>query len=390
MPWRTTSATCWTSAYSSKVERTVQAVYYDGATSRPQEATVRVGEHNTLEVELPGGDRFQWPLEHEGMAWERSRAMLRLAFGEHPRRVLLIRDEPFIESFVLRMRYTGRQGTYDRMLAIARSGPVLFFLGVIAVLVCAYLWVLPWTAERLVMVVPRSVDERIGEAAYQQLALALREDRDRTRALQEFGDRLKLAPSYAPTYHVVLDDQVNAFALPGGHIVVFTGILDKMDSAEELAALLAHEATHVEERHSTRMIARSMAGYLFLSLLIGDVNAVVAVVADNANALRNLDYGRGLESEADGVGQQRLWENGVDPQAMVKLLELLQREASDMPQKVAFLSSHPLTSERIAAAQAKAQELGVPDRANDALVEPFRRVVAGTERPQGPNEGQAH
>lgn len=351
---------------------------------------MRVGEHNTLEVELPGGDRFQWPLEHEGMAWERSRAMLRLAFGEHPRRVLLIRDEPFIESFVLRMRYTGRQGTYDRMLAIARSGPVLFFLGVIAVLVCAYLWVLPWTAERLVMVVPRSVDERIGEAAYQQLALALREDRDRTRALQEFGDRLKLAPSYAPTYHVVLDDQVNAFALPGGHIVVFTGILDKMDSAEELAALLAHEATHVEERHSTRMIARSMAGYLFLSLLIGDVNAVVAVVADNANALRNLDYGRGLESEADEVGQQRLWENGVDPQAMVKLLELLQREASDMPQKVAFLSSHPLTSERIAAAQAKAQELGVPDRANDALVEPFRRVVAGTERPQGPNEGQAH
>lgn len=351
---------------------------------------MRVGEHNTLEVELPGGDRFQWPLEHEGMAWERSRAMLRLAFGEHPRRVLLIRDEPFIESFVLRMRYTGRQGTYDRMLAIARSGPVLFFLGVIAVLVCAYLWVLPWTAERLVMVVPRSVDERIGEAAYQQLALALREDRDRTRALQEFGDRLKLAPSYAPTYHVVLDDQVNAFALPGGHIVVFTGILDKMDSAEELAALLAHEATHVEERHSTRMIARSMAGYLFLSLLIGDVNAVVAVVADNANALRNLDYGRGLESEADEVGQQRLWENGVDPQAMVKLLELLQREASDMPQKVAFLSSHPLTSERIAAAQAKAQELGVPDRANDALVEPFRRVVAGSDRPQGPNEGQAH
>jgi predicted Zn-dependent protease len=61
-----------------------------------------------------------------------------------------------------------------------------------------------------------------------------------------------------------------------------------------------------------------------------------------------------------------------------------------MPQKVAFLSSHPLTSERIAAAQAKAQELGVPDHANDALVEPFRRVVAGSDRPQGPNEGQAH
>ena len=359
------------------MERTVQAVYYDGATSRPQDATVRVSDMNSLEVRLPNGDRFQWPLEHKGMEWERSRTMLRLSFGEHPRRVLLIRDEPFIKSFVLRMRYTGRQSVYDRLLGLARSGPALFLLGVIAVLVGAYLWVLPWTAERLALVVPRAVDERIGEAAYQQLTLAMREDRDRTRALQEFGDRLRLSPSYAPTYHVVQDDQVNAFALPGGHIVVFTGILDKMDSAEELAALLAHEATHVEERHSTRMMARSMAGYLFLSLLIGDVNAVVAVVAENANALRNLGYGRGLESEADSVGQQRLWENGVDPQAMVKLLELLQREAMDMPDQMAFLSSHPLTSERIAAARARAGELGVPAAPNTDLDALFRRLVAG-------------
>lgn len=57
---------------------------------------------------------------------------------------------------------------------------------------------------------------------------------------------------------------MNAFKLPGGHIVVFTGILEKMDSSDELAALLAHEATHVEERHSTRMDGPSMAGYLFL------------------------------------------------------------------------------------------------------------------------------
>lgn len=357
------------------MEREVQAIYYDGATSKPQEAVVRVSDMNSLEVRLPNGDRFQWPLEHHGMEWERSSTLLRLSFGEHPRRVLLIRDEPFIKSFALRMRYSGRQGAYDRILVFARSGPVLFFLAVIALLVSAYLWILPWTAERLAMVVPDEVDVRIGETAYQQMALALEEDPERTKLLQEFGDQLKLSPSYTPTYHVVKDEQVNAFALPGGHIVVFTGILDKMDSSDELAALLAHEATHVEERHSTRMIARSMAGYLFLSLLIGDVNAVVAVVAENANALRNLDYGRGLESEADGQGQARLLENGVDPMAMVKLLELLEREAIDMPEQLAFLSSHPLTEQRIDNAKAKAKELGLPAAPNTELDALFQRLA---------------
>ncbi len=357
------------------VEREVQAVYYDGATSKPQEATVRVSDFNSLEVRLPNDDRFQWPLEHVGMEWERSSTMLRLSFGEHPRRVILIRDELFIKSFVLRMRYTGRQGSYDRVLNVARSGPVLFFLGVIALLVCSYVWILPWTAERLAMVVPNEVDERIGETAFQQMAYAMQIDVERTAVLQRFGDQLQLSPSYKPVYHVVKDDQVNAFALPGGHIVVFSGILDKMDSADELAALLAHEATHVEERHSTRMIARSMAGYLFLSLLIGDVNAVVAVVAENANALRNLGYGRGLESEADGLGQEKLLENGVDPRAMVALLELLQREAMDMPQELSFLSSHPLTQERMDKANEKADKLGAPATPNKQLDVLFQQLV---------------
>lgn len=361
------------------MEQAIQAIFYDGLTSKPQEATIRVREMNSLEVESSDGTRFQWPLEHEGMEWERSSDMLRLSFGEHPRRVLLIRDELFIKSFVLRMRYTGRQGTYDRVLAIARSGPVLFFFAVVALLVGAYLWVLPWAAERLAMVVPTALDERIGETAYQQMAFAMDEDSARSVVLQEFGDAMTLSPSYQPEFHVVNDGQVNAFALPGGHIVVFTGILEKMGSAGELAALLAHEATHVEERHSTRMMARSMAGYLFLSLLIGDVNAVVAVVAENANALRNLDYGRGLESEADGVGQDLLLANGVDPMAMVDLLELLQREAMDVPEGLGFLSSHPLTQERIEDAQARATALGVPVHRNLELDTLFQRLVPNAQ-----------
>lgn len=336
----------------------VQAIYYDGVTSKPHEVLVSVREPNTLEVQLPDGERILWPLEHKGMAWERSSAQLRLSFGEHPRRVVVVRDALFIQAFALRMRYTGRQGVYDRMLGMARRGPLLFFLAVVGLMVAAYLWVLPWTAERMALLAPRTLDAQLGDAVFDEMRTTLDEDTARSAQLQAFGDALHLGRDFHHRYHVVRSDELNAFALPGGHIVVYTGLLDKLDSAGQLAALLAHEGTHVERRHSTRMIVRNMAGGLFLSLLVGDANAVVAVVADNANTLRNMGYGRGLETESDTLGQRRMWEAGVDPQGMVALLQLLEEEGHDMPEALAFLSSHPLTTERIDHARVQAAQLG--------------------------------
>jgi predicted Zn-dependent protease len=275
------------------------------------------------------------------------------------------------------MRYSGRQGLYDRTLAIARSGPFLFFLGVIALLVATYVWLLPWGAERLALLAPRTLDDKLGETAFEQMRIGLDIDEERSAALQAFGDRLRLSPDHRLRYHVVKDDQVNAFALPGGHIVVFTGILDRMEEPGELAAMLAHEGTHVQERHSTRIMARSLASYMFVSLLVGDVSAVVAVAAENADKLRNMGYGRGLESDADAIGQERMKENGVDPEGMVRLLQLLEREAMDMPEEISFLSSHPLTKERIANAERKARDLGKPAFEHAGLDSLFKGLKEG-------------
>jgi len=359
------------------VNEPVKAVYYDGLTSRPQEALVSVREPNSLEVEVDR-ERFHWPLEHKGMQWERNGDMLRLNFGEHPRKVLIVRDPLFIKSFVVRMQLSGRRGVYDRTLSMARRGPILFFIAVAALLAAGYVWALPWAAERLALVTPRSFDEQLGRVAFEQMSIGLTIDQERSAQLQAFGDQLALSPHYTLRYHVVDDPMVNAFAMPGGDIVVFTGILEKMDEPEELAALLAHEATHVEERHSTRMMVRDMAGYLFLSLLLGDANAVMAVVAENADKLRNMSYGRGLESEADGVGQQRMKENGVDPEGMVHLLRLLEEEAMDMPEAMEFLSTHPLTKERIERAEERATELGGAMATDPELADLFK-ALKGTE-----------
>ncbi len=335
----------------------VEAVLYDGVSSRPLEARVSVHEPSALVVEH-GAERFTWPLEHKGLQWERTRDTLRITFGGFPRRVLIVRDPLFIKSFVLRMRYTGRQGVYDRLLGVARSGPVLFFLGVAVLLVASYVWLLPWAAEGVAVLLPRSVDRQLGEAAWGTMMHSLDEDTACSRTLQRFGDALQLSPDHPLTFHVVRDEQVNAFALPGGHIVVFTGILERMDRPEELAALLAHEGTHVQERHSTRMLMRQLASYVFLSLIIGDASAIAAVVAEHADNVRNLSYSRGLESDADRHGMARMHARGVDPQGMVDLLKLLQEEAAGMPAAKELLSSHPLTEDRIAEAEDQARHLG--------------------------------
>ena len=130
------------------------------------------------------------------------------------------------------------------------------------------------------------------------------------------------------------------------------------DRIGELAALLAHEGTHVAERHSTRMLMRQLASYVFISMLIGDASAIVAVVAENADNIRNLSYTRGLEEDADRHGMERLHARGVDPQGMVELLKLLNEEAMEIPQAMQFLSSHPLTQDRISTAETEVSKLG--------------------------------
>lgn len=175
--------------------------------------------------------------------------------------MLIVRDPLFIRSFVLRMRYTGRQGVYDRLLGVARSGPVLFFLGVAVLLVASYVWLLPWAAEGVAMLMtlrgPATGCRRLGHHGPH----ARRGHRAQPHPAT-LRRCLTVSPDHPLTFHVVRDDQVNAFALPGGHIVVFTGILERMDLPEELAALLAHEGTHVQERHSTRMLMRQLVSHV--------------------------------------------------------------------------------------------------------------------------------
>ena len=153
-----------------------------------------------------------------------------------------------------------------------------------------------------------------------------------------------------------------------------TIIFAKGSSADALLETLDKAGAQRGERWQWRMLMRQLASYVFISMLIGDASAIVAVVAENADNIRNLSYSRGLEEDADRHGMERLHARGVDPQGMVELLKLLEEEAMEMPQAMQFLSSHPLTEDRIAVAERERDALGPLPAPPMDLVPLFEKV----------------
>lgn len=198
-------------------------------------------------------------------------------------------------------------------------------------------------------------------------------DTSGTAQLQAFARQLKLSNTYPIRLTLVHSDVVNAYALPGGQVVVYTGLLKKLKSPEALAALLAHESTHVNQRHSLRSLLRSSANGLMVSILFGDATGVSGALVGNIENLSGLRYSRGLESEADEKGMDLLRANGIPPDGMVQLMQTLEKEG-DIPDALSFASSHPLTSSRISSAKAYCRRYGNLGMVNRELKAAFEQL----------------
>lgn len=207
----------------------------------------------------------------------------------------------------------------------------------------------------------------MGLAVAQQATreMPLLEDEPVARFVRELGE---LIVGRADTtgrdydFHVIDSDMANAFAIPGGFVFINRGILERAESASELAGVIAHEIGHVVERHGLEQMAKAqntntVVGlvYVLLGRAPGAAEQVALQVAGSAWMAK---HSREAEREADRVAVLYLARAGLDPRGMPRFFERLLDEERRAPSELlAWFSTHPLTQDRIADTEAMISQL---------------------------------
>jgi predicted Zn-dependent protease len=193
------------------------------------------------------------------------------------------------------------------------------------------------------------------EQEFQKMRTQMVESRDaRTISYVQCVSRAILAEIEEPysslDWEVVVfeDEAVNAFALPGGNIGVFTGLLKVAENQDQLSAVIGHEVAHVTEKHSVERMNQAyttQAGVVVAGAVLGGGQTTYDLVSMAAQLGLTLPYGRKQESEADIVGLGYMARAGFDPRASVQLWKNMDKSGDAAPPE--FLSTHPSSTTRI-------------------------------------------
>jgi predicted Zn-dependent protease len=233
-------------------------------------------------------------------------------------------------------------------------------------------------------------EERLGASIVEQVAPKA------TRCTDPAGQRVIDAmvatlargpakPLYTFRVIVVDDATVNAFAVPGGSVIVLRGLLERARSPEELAGVLAHELQHVLHRHATRALVEQASTGILMAALVGDASGLLAFAAETARTLGTLRYSRAHEEEADTEGMRMLLAARVDPAGMIAFFERMRGEGKEPSPALTYLSTHPTTEDRILRLRALARASTSPPvrLAGDDDWRALRAMCPSTRRPGG-------
>lgn len=176
-------------------------------------------------------------------------------------------------------------------------------------------------------------------------------------------------------FHVVKDDkEINAFAIPGGDIYVYTGLMKAAHDEAELACVLGHEISHVTRRHVAQQLTSQLGLQAVQGLVLGDEpGALSALASQLAQTGVLLKFSRDHERDADEHGLPLCNGRGFDPDGLVRMFQTFKSQGEG-PAALAFLQSHPLPSERIENAKALIKTL--KPKGNDTNVERYRELQA--------------
>ena len=272
---------------------------------------------------------------------------LRLRHRQHPDAMLTMDDHDLVDALSpvapsIRHRFHGRRSTGQRLL---------IWGGALVGLVVGGFAAVHLAASPIAAVLPTQWKHSVGREVLKSAAANHGYCRGEKGmlALNSLASRLAPPGTQRPDIAVIDSDTVNAFAVPGGQIGIFRGLIDEAQSPAELAGVLAHEMGHVIKRHPSEAMVRS-AGYgILVAALVGDASSAMQIAARTGETLLNLAHSRSAEAEADRTAELMLNRAGYDSSGLDTFLSRIGRERGETPHALAFLASHPLTRERVRA-----------------------------------------
>ena len=217
-------------------------------------------------------------------------------------------------------------------------------------------WGLPAISGRIVEHIPPSWEEKLGDAIVVEPVWGERcATPAGSAALDHLTRRLlKGAEPPFPITVIVRDSAVvNAYALPGGHIVLLRGLLAQAQSPDEVAGVLAHELTHTIKRHPMRALVANSGLALLIEVTLGNGTG-----ASLGYLLTTLSYSRAMEAEADDGAVHLLQHAGIGTAGFAAFFERMEKRS--IGPKLPYLSTHPPDAERLAAVRATATHGGTP------------------------------
>jgi Zn-dependent protease with chaperone function len=310
------------------------AIFYDGTSNRRR--TVEVGFNDRLEISEDGSAPVLWAYADVRRV-DSPPGILRVSCLSAPTLARLeIRDPAVAAELVSRCTQIGEHGSDGRGVAKI----VGWSLAATVSIVLVVLFAIPFAADRLAPLVPPALERRVGDAAdvqiraifgnkvcdgaAGQLAFSKLVNRLREQAGLDTLPQAAVLPSRVP----------NAFALPGGRIYLFDGLLAKAENPDEIAGVLAHELGHLNHRDNMRALIYNGGTSFLIGLLFGDVTGSSAVI-----------FARKAEQDADTFSIGVMHRLGRPSKPMGELLFRVTGKQGD--DALSILASHPLTEDRL-------------------------------------------
>jgi Zn-dependent protease with chaperone function len=316
------------------MSKTWKALYFDGRTPTHRNVDVQT-DRQGVRIEFEAGTTRIWRYEDFSVRQDRSQGPLRLEYGEFPPEILEIADPEFGEVLGKRLP--------KKSLFLSVGFAMLAVLLVPAIIY----WGIPLASGWFAYFIPVSIEKQVGQYVIDEVfpsRIVCKTDAGE-QALEKLVSRLVPPDSeYVFQVEVVDSGLVNAIAFPGGNILIFRGLLEKSPSSDAVAGVLAHEMQHVFQRHGTENLLNQVALSGLFKLLTVEANAIAETLFAGVRTLSLLKYTRELETEADALALQLLYQAGVDPVEMLAMFQVLKNHSSSLPESI---STHPDMSSRM-------------------------------------------